>query len=271
MANEKKYNVSQDLPKKIADEKLNITNNPILATDQLAYAKIGFAADNLQEVVGPYIDIPHPTPLQIAQDVYSNLRVLSTNKIPYTVDKKEQYKINPIKTSELPDSKVATSALGTSVMQQLIITVFTDNVLYTESKNVEIVGQYANFKYNDVLISVSQSKKIVVTNIAGNDGSIKEFIGLGDFEINITGRLTGNYGQSPRTDFINLTNLLKSNRNLAVACPYLTDLGISEIIVTSFDLPQNVGEFSTQYFTINAISDFSPELSFINFITPSTQ
>jgi hypothetical protein len=116
-----------------------------------------------------------------------------------------------------------------------------------------------------VLINVTQTKKIVKTQIQGRDNSVKEYIGQDDYHITINGIINGANGQRPTQDIINLKKLLDAPIPVDVVSDYLRLLGIYTIVVEGYTFDQEAGGYSKQNFTINAISD-TPTI--LQFITP---
>lgn len=107
------------------------------------------------------------------------------------------------------------------------------------------------------LFTVTQNKNIVKTNVAGRDGSIKEYLGESDFEINIKGVITSNRpGVEPVADRENLVAFLRYQQSLGINSAFLNDVfGIFELVVVDYNVPQKEGEISQQEFEINCISD----------------
>ena len=141
------------------------------------------------------------------------------------------------------------SKLGTVIYSNLIFN------KYKPAPEMEATETWEEFRIDDVLISVSQNKKIVTTEIQGRAGTIKEYIGLDDFQVQITGRLTGAYNVNPKEETDQLNKILSAKQPLDVTSWYLQNLGIFSIVVKDFNFQQAEGEYSTQYFTINALSD----------------
>ena len=169
------------------------------------------------------------------------------NKLPVTpeIDSYES------KTySDLPSYK---SKLGTAVMSDLDIDPLKDSgVSYIQIPTV--------------LFTVNQKKNIITTSVQGRNGTVKEYISDGDFTINVKGVLVGDNGKYPRVGFpsgtkggVNsvedLTALFKLNRSVTVNSWYLRQFGITEMVITDYNFPQNEGEYSVQPFEFNAISD----------------
>jgi len=152
--------------------------------------------------------------------------------------------------SDLPSY---TSKLGTAVMSDLDIDPLKDSgVSYIQIPTV--------------LFTVNQKKNIITTSVQGRNGTVKEYISDVDFTINVKGVLVGDNGKYPRVGFpsgtkggVNsvedLINLFKLNRSVTVNSWYLRQFGITEMVITDYNFPQNEGEYSVQPFEFNAISD----------------
>lgn len=147
------------------------------------------------------------------------------------------------------DAPTSTSGLNTPVFSSLL---FNEKRIFDENG---IKDFWSDFQIDDCLLQVSQSKKIVVTEIQGRDGTVKEYIGMDDFQVQIIGRLNGAYGINPKEDTETLKRILDAGQPLAVTNWWLQNLGITDIVVKDFNFAQTEGEYSTQYFSINALSD----------------
>lgn len=111
------------------------------------------------------------------------------------------------------------------------------------------------------LFSVNQAKNIVVTNIQGRDGSIKEYMGLSDYNINIKGTICGENGVYPQDAVDNLIKFLEYNQSLGITSSYLNNVfNIQEIVVVKYDLPQMEGGQSYQKFELDCLSDKPVEI-----------
>lgn len=108
-----------------------------------------------------------------------------------------------------------------------------------------------------VLFTVNQEKKIVETDVAGRSGSIKEYIGEADFEINIKGVIASNRpGVEPIEQRENLVAFLRYQQSIGINSAFLNDVfGIFELVVMNYNMPQKEGEISQQHFEINCKSD----------------
>lgn len=131
-----------------------------------------------------------------------------------------------------------------------------DNI--TLNNGVEVTHIYP---IDTVLFNVTQSKNIIKTSINGRDGTIKEYVGMGDYGINIKGIIAGQRGQYPIDAVDNLMEFLTYNQSIRIYSKYLNErFNIDEIVITDFDLKQEEGRYAQQSFEINAISDYPVEI-----------
>jgi len=135
------------------------------------------------------------------------------------------------------------------------------------SYETNIAGQVVSFpsiKLYAALITVTQAKKIVETEIQGRNGTVKEYIGLSDYDVQIDGTITAASGSTPDTDVIDLKKMLDAPVPIDVVCPWLQNLGITNLVVMSYELPQDAGGEAYQTFSINCKSDTPIELRISN-------
>lgn len=170
------------------------------------------------------------------------------NNVSVIDAQKSNYVINAGESQDIPTPKFV-SRLGTVVYSNLIFNAFRP------SENPKNLPTWDDFRIDDALFVLNQSKKIITTEIQGKDGTVKEYIGMDDFNIQITGRITGGYNVYEKELVKTLKTILSAGQPLAITSWYLQNLDITDIVVKDFSFGQNEGEYSTQYFTINCLSD----------------
>jgi hypothetical protein len=171
----------------------------------------------------------------------NNIKIMDAQNSPYVVEESG--------AQDVPLQKFV-SKLGTVVYSNVIFN--AGSILDT---NGVVVDTWDDFRIDDVLLVISQSKKIITTEIQGRDGTVKEYIGMDDFQVQITGRLNGSYNVNPKELTKQLKTILSAGQPLEITSWYLQNLDITDIVVKDFNFGQTEGEYSTQYFTINALSD----------------
>lgn len=154
--------------------------------------------------------------------------------------------------------------LGRSVFATVTLSTEAYEVEYynDKTKAIERVKMPpASVELGTVMVDVQMSKNIVTTAINGLNGTIKEFVSDGDYEVSLRGALVNSKGYDfPLADFKKLNDVLKAPVSLQVASEYLALFPIHNLVVKGYTLPQTEGSSNSQLFEINALSDNPAEL-----------
>lgn len=107
------------------------------------------------------------------------------------------------------------------------------------------------------LITVTPYINVSKTNIVGANGSVKQFINVGDYEVEIKGVFTSETANTRPDDKIRqLHKIIRATSEINVASGFLTLFGVTCIV---FDGPQpfaqDEGSRDVQKFTLNCISE----------------
>ncbi len=164
---------------------------------------------------------------------------------------KGKYKIPQ---GETPDYGLYYGSLGTRVYSDIQFIQQT----YTDGKGRQITTPSKT--YDSVLLTVTQAKKIIKTQIQGADGTVKEYIGLDDYVIQLNGIITGKNGIAPVDEVGDLKRILDAPVAIDVACDYLRNLGIDTIVIDDYEIGQTEGSYSYQTFSIRMLSDIPTQL-----------
>ena len=139
-----------------------------------------------------------------------------------------------------------------------------------ETPDPQVKGRYikstipsSRIMLKTVLVDVSQMSVVTKTQIVGRNGTVKEYIGLDDFKINIRGALVNHVeDKMPVEEQKLLTKILSAPVALEVISDYLqTVYNINNVVVEDKRFPQEEGISNTQYFDISFISDEAIELN----------
>jgi len=163
-----------------------------------------------------------------------------------------------INQTDNSDKELYRSLLNTPVVSNLTFRGDT----YTDNSGV--VKNFDSITYEAVLLNVSQAKKIIKTEIQGRDGTVKEYIGMDDYQVTINGIITGPNGKYPYEDVRALKDLLDAPIPIVVICQFLQNLDVHTIVIENYELPRQEGGYSYQQFSITAISDVPQELRIKN-------
>lgn len=147
--------------------------------------------------------------------------------------------------------------VGTPLYKSMLGTpVYSDLDISAGNYNINgLVVAFNRIRLPKVLFTVTQDKNIVMTKVSGRNGTVKEYIGLDDFSIEIEGMIFGSNTNYPGLDVSNLVNMLNSNQTLQVNSWFLKQFGITDMVIKKYSLPQVEGEISQQKFSIDALSD----------------
>ena len=160
-----------------------------------------------------------------------------------------------VNQSDDRDPELYKSALGTPVVIDLTF----ESVTYTDFiQNRQITTE--EIRLQTVLCSVERPSIIVKTQIQGRNGTVKEYISKDDFQVSINGIIAGENGQYPEAEALAIQRMCEAPVPIPVVSRFLNGIGIYNIVVDSYSLPQVAGGISRQDFNITAISDEPLEL-----------
>lgn len=116
--------------------------------------------------------------------------------------------------------------------------------------------QLPMFTLDTCIISVSQTKNIVSTQVNGSNGSVKTYLGMSDYKIKVNGVLFGQNGIHPTPNTKILQNICTAPVSLYISCPYLNEIfGINYVVISDFSIDQTEGGYSQQKYSIEMLSD----------------
>lgn len=122
-------------------------------------------------------------------------------------------------------------------------------IRFRSSKGKELV-------FEDAIATITKQKNIVSTPIIGLNGSVKEYISEGDYDINIIINVYARdkFDIYPEDEIRALSNMLSLNENIEVQSSFFDIFDINKIVIKSFNLSQMTA-FNYQQFNISALSD----------------
>ena len=109
----------------------------------------------------------------------------------------------------------------------------------------------------NTMMSLTSKKNIVVTPLVNRDGTVKEEISLGDWEINIKGVLVGFGNSYPDAEKQTLVNWYKEKRAFHIQnARTAVCLGDNEkVVITELNFPEIRGYENTQPYELKLLSD----------------
>ena len=108
---------------------------------------------------------------------------------------------------------------------------------------------------------VTLEKNIVQTALQGRNGTIKEYISDGDYQVEIAAAITSEKDDYPKEELKKLMGMLQTNESIDVAAnnDFLNLFGISNLIVKSYGFNQETHS-NRQTFTVCCLSDLPYEI-----------
>lgn len=107
------------------------------------------------------------------------------------------------------------------------------------------------------LCTVTKNIKVVATDIAGRNGTIKQYINTGDYDVSIKGIFTtGVSDKYPEAAMVHLNKITNASVAVKVASNYLHMFGITYLVFTKceFEQYEDAGR-DEQKFTLQCLSD----------------
>jgi hypothetical protein len=116
---------------------------------------------------------------------------------------------------------------------------------------------YNTIYLDQAIVTADYNQQVIITNIQGRNGSIKEYISSGDLNVNITGLFTsGRADESPINFIDSMARIMQASVSIPITNKYLNLLGVERIVIMpGSSMPQTIGGYSQQQYTIVAISD----------------
>jgi len=109
------------------------------------------------------------------------------------------------------------------------------------------------------VIAYSRQKNIVQTIVQGRDTSIKEFINNGDWQISVQGIICRKAWEYPIDEIDLFNRFMEKNVAISVVHEVLNQLGVYEVVVTDYSLPQT-SMINCQPYSFNCLQDSPIEL-----------
>lgn len=160
--------------------------------------------------------------------------------------------IEIIEADEVEDK----SALGTAIFMPLEF----DPVTYTDHNGGKV--SLKGMKIPCAICEFTLQKNIVKTAIASSrfKGTVKEHVGMGDWQVDIKGFLFSNDDKYPEDQVKLLKQYLQCPKEIGVSHRIFTMLDIYYVVIEQASLPNKQGFQNMQPFTISALSDEAVEL-----------
>jgi len=138
-------------------------------------------------------------------------------------------------------------------------TVFLVSPAYTDNTGKSISS--VEFVLDIALIEIVSMRHIVTTEIAGRNGSVKEYISDGDADITIKGMLASEIATiAPYEQIRDLNAIATCPESIKVESNFLSYFKISSLVITKLTVKQKEGFRNSVEYELKCISDTPFEL-----------
>lgn len=111
----------------------------------------------------------------------------------------------------------------------------------------------------NAVVDLTRTKNIVTTPVQGLDGTVKEYISNGDWQITVRGIIAQKQYGYPKEKYKQLLKFLQINKPIKVINQWINDAEIYSIVITDYKLPYNP-HINCIIYEFNALSDKPIEL-----------
>lgn len=119
--------------------------------------------------------------------------------------------------------------------------------------------------FDIALLEVSNPKNVVKTSIAGRNGTVKEYMSNGDYNIKINGSLFSEYENTPPIDEIKkLRFICEAPLTLSVESNLLLFFEVTNLVIENYTIKQREGTRNVVDFELICSSDTPFELNVTN-------
>jgi len=106
------------------------------------------------------------------------------------------------------------------------------------------------------LITATQEKNIVKTSVQGRNGTIKEYVSDGDWQISIRGVIVGELSNKRPSEELKKLDLFRGyNAEIDVISNFLDDLKVYTVVITNVTYEQREGMRNVYDYTLTCLSE----------------
>jgi hypothetical protein len=109
---------------------------------------------------------------------------------------------------------------------------------------------------NEVILNISNRKNLVMTDIAGRNGTVKEYINRGDYQISARGLLVADFGNFyPERQVKNFRRICELESEVIIASAFLNHFNITTVVITHSWIGENEGIRNAVPFSLEMVSE----------------
>jgi hypothetical protein len=109
---------------------------------------------------------------------------------------------------------------------------------------------------NDCLVGVTNTKNIVTTPISGRNGTVKEYINRGDYQISIYGMIMANTDNVfPTARVRKFYEICEKEEAISISSAFLNHANITTVVITDYKISEKMGVRNGVPFSLTLLSD----------------
>jgi hypothetical protein len=166
--------------------------------------------------------------------------------------------IQGVKTG-LADIFIPDAPTDEPISQSYLDTPVIDNLKFPEGKYTDLQDNeipYSEVIVDTVLFEVNLPRNIIKTPIQGRDGTVKEYVSNGDFQITCRGMVSNRDNVFPLEGIRVLRTALEVPQQIPIVSLFLNDVfSIFNIVIDRFNISQVEGKRNEVPFSFVAYSD----------------
>lgn len=134
-----------------------------------------------------------------------------------------------------------------------------EGLTYTNFEGIEVT--VPKFEMDIAIIDVTNDRNIVTTAVSGRNGTVKEYMSDGDYQIKITGNLINPLANIPPDEMVRkLHAFCKAQKEISVTSSILYYLDITAMVITKYSFKMVPGYRNVIDFELTCLSDLDPDL-----------
>lgn len=207
----------------------------------------------------PYIPPPPPNPEGQAKLIAKTFGLTFIKPKFFKVDTDTMFTEKDAINAAILDSNETLSDSRSKFGLPKFDDILFEQVDYTsnDGKNIRVPP----FSMGTALCDVTMTRNIVKTQIAGRNGTVKEYMSDGDLQINIKGVLASLYQNiAPKDSVKNLLQFCNAPVNFNVTSNFLAYFGVYTIVVEDYTFNQLEGKRNVISFELHCSSDMPIEI-----------
>ena len=156
----------------------------------------------------------------------------------------------PNEITEVFDDSALSNFIEAPVSVTYLGTFVYSNLIFNADEDIS-----RDLIIDNVLMEVNQVRNIVTTPVNGRNGTVKEYISDGDYQITARGMLVNPVNSFPEKDLELFLTICKLERVVEVSSKFLQFFDINDVVITNYRVSEKLGTRNEVPFELTMVSD----------------